>query len=238
MSRHHQVVLFLVCILLSAFLSGCQGSNGGGNSSAALGITGDTFRNRSSIKILPAAASLQTNAAIPLVVTMTNEFGLPAPESTKVILTTRLGGKIASSSYSDLTLLKGGFLQTTFTSGTVPGVETIYATGLGLNASVTLTVSASPQTWPLVRVTPSSDQIKPGESIPIIVFVNFSDSGLPANLRVFLYSQQGGSFAAADGTADNGVYLTTYTASTSAGIDTITAVAGGIIATASIAVFP
>lgn len=220
--------------LLAGFLSGCGGSGGSGQASDEFGLTGPVFQGgQKTLRIVLGATSIGTSHQLPIVFLLYDQFGQPAPDDSKILVSFNLGGKIDPSDLST----KEGHAEALYTSSSSAGVETISAAGLGVTGSATVAILAEPPSRPLVKVTPAADQVRTGQTVPIVVFVT-NGSGNAVSTSVTMYSEQSGSFNPGSGNSDIGMFITQYTASSSVGVDRITAIAGGTIATASLAVVP
>ncbi len=215
-------------------LVGCSGTGGSGAPSDAIGLTGPVIRGVAPrLQIVPAMRTVGTNRTTPLVFTAFDEYGRACADGTKIVVSFNFGGRI---DVADVTTAKG-YAMAMYTAGANAGVEMITATALGVTGSTTVTVVADPPAQPVVRVAPVVDQVRPSETLPVVVFVN-NTAGNAVVVPVQMYSRMGGTFAPASGNSENGLFVTNFTASSSQGVDELSAIAGGTTATASLAVVP
>ncbi len=215
-------------------LSGCDGSSET-RSSGWLGVPGDNFAGvDATITAITSTDILPTGGKMPLVVIVKDKYGRPAADETPVLITTRLGSFIDTSASA---VTKNGALQALVTATNTADIETITVSTPHAFSSVTFRIVAQPQPVTLVKVSPVSDSVALSGKMPVIVFVT-NESGVPSDGTVDMYSPAGGTFEAASGKSENGVFLTTYTAPAAQGVDWLTAIVNGRVASTSIAVKP
>lgn len=229
--------IFICCVLtvfVACWFSGCGSTDGSSNSSAWAGLTGSDLRSGTplSIQVIPGTSQVTTGNPFVVVIRGYDSYGRPITDSTGLTVTSKIGA-VTNSTLS----FSKGYATANYTAGTTPGVETITAFHNGMVGSATLTVTSASLNLPRVRMVCVPDQVVPGGTAFIVVFVT-NAGGVPTKAGVKLLAAKGGTFAASTGDSTDGVFTTTYTASTSAGIDQITAVADGGVGTATLAVIP
>jgi len=226
--------MFSVCTLAAALLAGCGGSSET-RSSGWLGVPGDQLAGvDATLTVVPSASAVTVGKPLILVALVEDKYGHPAADGTTLEFATRLGSTIESGSNAST---KGGVFQTVVTAANTAGVEAISVSTPHVFATATFEIVAQPQPVTRVTVSPVRDRVAPGGGLPIVVFVK-NESGVALTETVTMFSPAGGTFEPASGKTDEGVFVTTYTASTAQGLDWVTAIANGQVGSTTVAVKP
>jgi len=228
-------MFLLCCTLVCGTIAGCGDENAETRSSSWLGVSGETAAGiDATVTAITSANTLPTGGKMPLVVLVYDKYGHRAADGTTIVFATRLGSSIDQASSATT---KDGVFQTLITAGDQAGVETVTVSTPHAFVNTTFQIVTQPQPVTLVKVSPVSDSVALSGTMPVIVFVS-NESGVPVDDTVTMHSTAGGTFEAASGKSEKGVFLTTYTAPAAQGVDWLTAIVNGRVASTSIAVKP
>jgi len=228
------LVIGVGVVLLSVVLIGCSGSNGEQRASDWVGLTGDQIKGSSAnVMLFVSGKSVKTGQSLPVAVLVLDQHGTSVIDGTKVQFFSQLGGKFGDAELS----ATSGWCQANYAAGTTPGTDVITALALGVTA--TATVWVVPQAVPVlkVRVTTAVDQVRPSETSPVAVFVA-DEGGAAVKTTVRMHSANGGAFNPAEGESTDGFFTTMFTASSTVGVETITAMAMGTTGSTTLSVYP
>ncbi len=214
------ILFFLVTL---SFLAGCSDSSPTSQASSWLGVGAkDDSTTIYRLTVQPGSEIIGIGQTMPLLIKLSTFGDVPVKES-EVRLTSSNGGSFDGD---DQTNAKG-FAQKTFTAGNLAGTTLITASAF--DAIATLSVQVQPVAAGVAQITVfvATELLKPSQSMPIQVYVAAAN-GVPLDATgVNLLAANGGSFADDSGSTAEGWFTTTFTASSSVGQETITALSLG-----------
>ena len=139
-------------------------------------------------------------------------------DGTSVLLSSTIPGSFDSNSGE---ITKGWFITSFTPNSSAEGVGTITAIVQGEKADIGLTVTKQKKESPQLSISVNPDAVFQDQSAAVIVIAKDS-SGSPSNAKVYFSSSLDGSFSNTDGTPEDGVFYTEFTAGKEVGSATIT----------------
>lgn len=226
------ILLAFLIAAVSLFIAGCGGSSPGSSSSSLLGITQDPDTTALyKITATPGSLTVGTGKTVPMVVKLTDFSGAPVKES-PIALNSSLEGTFTGDDKTDA----GGFIYRTFTAGKTAGTTQISAMAFDAIATFSLQIQPVVAQSPAVTVFSALDVVAPDKTVFIQIFVADAN-GVPLDgAEVFLQSANGATFADNTGKTSDGWFNTNMTVGSTAGQETITAMAFGKTGTKTISV--